>query len=355
MTEMWNRFSRRGALGLGLGAGGLMLSTPWVRAFAQELESELVFACNGGKTQEEFEKSFFPDFTAKTGASVTYVAGQPADNLAKVRAQAGAASIDALWLAGGVTYQAIRDELVQPLDKSKLPNYEKTLDNLKTQERAAAIGLTTCGIIYNEEVFAAKGWDAPTSWWDLWDPKYAGGVGCYSINATSACAFLVKISQILTGDYKNLDAAFAKFAELTPNMAAFYTSAGAYDTAMQQGDVWIGMNTSVRAQQMKDGGAPIGFVQPKEGMAGYETWAGVVTGAPHPNVAHAWIDYLLSTEAQTLMPQTIGYSPVNREATIPPELSLYFPDLSTVFVPDWQYLSGVLPDIVDRWNREVEV
>ena len=137
-------------------------------------------------------------------------------------------------------------------------------------------------------------------------------------------------------------------------MLGFYTSAGAYDTAAQQGDLWLAMNTSVRAQQMKEEGLPIGFTQPKEGQVGYETWAGVVKGAPHPNAAHAWINYLLSTEVQNKIPGLIGYNPVNREAKVPAELKLYYPDLKSVFIPDWRYVRTQLSTWVDRWNREVE-
>ena len=51
-----------------------------------------------------------------------------------------------------------------------------------------------------------------------------------------------------------------------------------------------------------------GDVQPKEGLVGYETWLAPVRGAPHPNVASAWINYLLSTEVQSEIPRLIGYN-----------------------------------------------
>jgi putative spermidine/putrescine transport system substrate-binding protein len=114
------------------------------------------------------------------------------------------------------------------------------------------------------------------------------------------------------------------------------------------------MNTSVRAQQMKDAGLPVGFPEPKEGFVGYETWAGVVKGAPHPKAAHAWVNFLLSDEFQQRMPETIGYAPTSKNAKVKEELAVYFPSPDKVFIPDWRYLSTELPNIVDQWNRQVE-
>jgi putative spermidine/putrescine transport system substrate-binding protein len=165
---------------------------------------------------------------------------------------------------------------------------------------------------------------------------------------TAATAFLVKIAQMLTGDYKNVDPAFAKFSDLRPNILDFFTSAGSWETEMQQGDVWLGSNTSARAMQMKNSGMPVGLTQPKEGEVGYQTWAGVVKNGPHPKAAHAWINYLLSTEVQEKMARLIGYNPVNAQAKIPAELKLYFPSLDTVFIPDWRYLATQLPNYVER-------
>jgi spermidine/putrescine-binding protein len=171
---------------------------------------------------------------------------------------------------------------------------------------------------------------------------------------TAATALLVKIAQMLTGDYKNVDPAFAKFSDLRSNMLDFFTSSGMYETEIQQGDLWLGAITSPRGMQLRNSGMPVGVTQPKEGAVGYQTWAGVVKNAAHPKAAHLWINYLLSTEVQGKIARTIGYNPVNAQAKIPQELKLYFPSLNTVFIPDWRYLATQLPIFVERWNRKVE-
>jgi putative spermidine/putrescine transport system substrate-binding protein len=353
------RFTRRkllrlGGAGLLIGAPSVLLGGSRVGAAPSEVEPELVFACDGGSTQRVFETQIFPAFTKRHGIKITYVPGQPANTLAKMRAQRANPSIDVAWLAGAAIWQSLDEGLLAEIDRSLVPNFEFVTDRVGSEKMAAPVGITVCALTSNTDVWAKRGFPAVTSWFDMWDTRYKGHVGCYSITVTSTVAFVSKIAQILTGDYKNADAAYAKFRELRPNMLDYYPSAGAYETAMQQGDVWIGMNTAVRGMQMKNDGMPIATTIPREGTVGYQTWLGLVKNAKHPKAAHAFIDFMLSTEAQQSMVRLIGYSPVNRQASVPAELASYFPDLDTVLVPDWRYLGTQIPKYVDRWNREIE-
>lgn len=323
-------------------------------AIAQAYEQQMVFACDGGSTQRVFEREFFPEFTAKTGTKIVYLAGQPSDTLAKLRAQKGNAQIDVAWMAGGMTYQSIDEGFMADLDLSLIPSVQHLAPNIGAEKAGIPVGITVCGLLTNTDVLAKNKWAEPTSWFDMWDPKFKGHVGSYSINVTSAIALLAKVNHILTGDFKKFDAGFAKFKALRPNMLDFYPSAGSWETAFQQGDAWIGMNTAVRIMQMKAAGQPAGFTIPKEGTVGYQTWLGVVKTTKAPKAAHAFIDFILSKSGQEKLVRHIGYSPVNRDVVVPADMKQYFPDQSAVLVPDWRYLSSMIPTIVERWNREVE-
>src|SRR6202000_1831289 len=37
-------------------------------------------------------------------------------------------------------------------------------------------GIQSLALEYNAKVFKEKGWDPPSSWYDMWDPKYKGHV-----------------------------------------------------------------------------------------------------------------------------------------------------------------------------------
>jgi putative spermidine/putrescine transport system substrate-binding protein len=350
--------TRRDVLKYAAAAGGVLLGGAPLQAFSQatggrkDLESQMVFGCNGGSTQKNVEKEFVPAWSKKTGVKVTYLAGQPAPNVAKVRAQKSAPPIDALWLAGAATYQAIDGGLMQVLDRSRVPHLAEIPPSVANEKMAAPTGVAVVGLFYNKEIFKQKGFAPPTSWLDMWDPKFKGHVGAYSTTTTASITWLSKISMVLTGQYKDSqDAFFAKAKDLGSN---YYASAGAYETAIQQGDAWIGAYTSQRAKQLIDRGQPLVFVEPKEGFAAYPVWCGVVNNCKSPNAAHAWIDFLVSREGQEKIAKYIGYVPVNPNVNAPAGQEVFFPNINKVFLPDFRWLSANLKMLVSRWNREVE-
>lgn len=245
---------------------------------------------------------------------------------------------------------------MQVLDRARVPHLAEIPPNVANETRAAPVGVAVLGVFYNKEIFKQKGFAAPTSWWDLWDPKYRGHVGGSSTTTTASITWFAKISTLLTGQYKdNQDAFFAKARELREkNKLELYASAGAYETAIQQGDAWIGEYAMQRAKQMIDSGLPLAFVEPKEGYAAYPVWCGVVNNCKSPNAAHAWVDFLVSREGQEKISQFIGYLPVNPNVKVPAGEEIWFPDIRKVFLPDFRWLSNNLKMIVSRWNREVE-
>jgi len=350
--------TRRTALRLGAAGGAALVGAPVVlsrSALGQGTEAELVFASNGGAYQRVIESEIFPEFAKQTGVrKLTFVAGQPADNLAKLRVQKGKPVIDAIWLAGAVTYQAADEGLLDEIDEAKIPNLKLLPPELRADKFAVPAGISTMGVLYNKEIFAQRSFAAPTSWWDLWDAKYKGRVATFSSNSTGQIAMLTIMAKALTGDWKNLDAAFAKMRELKPNVVDFFTSVGGLDRAIQQREVWISLHAVQGVIQHVRGGAPIGFVHPKEGVPGYTASAGIVKGAPHPNAARAWVNYLLSADAQSRLAAVMGYSPVHPDAKVPAMYTELYPDVRNVFLPDWRYLTSQLPSIVERWNRVVE-
>ncbi len=95
--------------------GGVILGALAAPAFLRsaysqnaQIEGEVVFACDGGNTQNAFEQKIFPDFAKKYGGvKLTYVPGQAADSIAKLRVQKNQPSIDVAWMGGGIIYQAI--------------------------------------------------------------------------------------------------------------------------------------------------------------------------------------------------------------------------------------------------------
>ncbi|WP_431280852.1 extracellular solute-binding protein [Humitalea sp. 24SJ18S-53] len=346
MTMM--NLGRRGAI-------GSMLTFAAIAHAQPAMEEELVFAGNPGVTQGLIEREIFPDFARRHGVRrLTYVPSPVAENLARLRTQRGRPSIDVIWLAGASTYQAAAEGLLAQIDRAQVPNVATLPEGRFGEGLYLPLGLTVVGLLYNQRILAERRITPPTSWFDMWNPVFRGHTGFLTINSTSTIAMLALLSKELSGDPMNFDAALARLRQLKPNVYDFFSSSGPMDTLVQQGELWMWSHISARAMQYHNAGFPARFVTPKEGAVGYEAQVGIVKDAPHPRVAHAWVNYLLSPDVQQKIALQLGYSPINPNTVIPEQFREFLPRAEDVFVPDWQRLSAMLPQIVQRWNREVE-
>ena len=319
-----------------------------------QAEQRVVFACNGGSTQTLYESKIIPSFTKQTGIKVTYVSGQPADHIAKMRAAGGGTGIDTIWLGGAITYLAIDEGFLTAFDQSLVPNAAHLNPKFKGEPELFYIASSGNCLIYNKKVFDAKGWGPPSDWLDLWDPRFAGHTGMYGMESTGGLEMLMSVARQLSGDYRKMDAAFAKFKELSKTIYQFFPTAGAWETAFQQGEVWLGVNSYTRAIQLTQAGMPIGVAFPKTGFPSHELPVGLVKGAANAKNAHAWANHLLSEEAQAIIATDLGYSPTVTGVKIPDNMKALYPDPDLIWPVDWRELSKEFDAIVKRWQREVE-
>lgn len=331
-------------------------------ARAQSSSGSITFGSNGGSTQRVFEKMLIPKFTEETGIKVTYVPGQPPEHVAKLRAHGLNAGLDVVWFGGPATYNAIDEGLLMPFDPEKIPNISKTDIRIidPTSEReptVVSLSATGNGLLYRKDVYAKNNWAPPANWLDLWDPRFKGGrVGMYGMSVSGGVEMLLQVARDLTGDYKNLQPAFEKFRELraSSNLYDFFSTAGAWETAMQQGGLWLAVNSYSRAMQLLRMGLPIGMVQPKSGMPGHYQGAAITKGVKDLQASYTWLNWLLSPVAQGMMATQLGYLPLTAGIEIPDDLKPFFPDPALAWYPDWRWVGERYGSIVAQWQRIVE-
>ena len=243
---------------------------------------------------------------------------------------------------------------LQSIDPSLVPNAANLDPSIPREPKAVPLSYGIVIFIYNKTVYDSHGWQPPTSWFDLWDPRLAGHTGMYDMNSTGGVAMVLQIAKELTGDYNNLDPSFAKFKELRNTIYDFFTSAGAWETAMQQGDLWLAVNSTGRGMQLTQAGWPIGVVLPKSGVPSYQVNVAIATDCPHPKAAHIWINYLLDKDVQQIAVEQMGYPPSVVNSAIPEDVARFFPVPGQAWFPDWRKVNERYSYIVDRWQHEVE-
>lgn len=240
------------------------------------------------------------EFEKMTGAKVEHVYHAGADEIRQVLRTGGVGNIDVVQPNTTFLAQLAEDGLLDPIDEAKVPNLSKVDEAFMNAEGirsgdelfGAPVLWGTTGLIYNPEVIDK----APDSWSALWDAKYAGKVA-FRDNAENAVMFA---AMHLGQDPYDPDLAEVEEAlkELQGNVATYWNSVDDFARGYTAGAVAIGNYWDATASIAEDG-YPIEYVVPKEGIIGWlDTWS-IVKDAPNNDLAHEWINWMLSTEFQT--------------------------------------------------------
>jgi putative spermidine/putrescine transport system substrate-binding protein len=280
-------------------------------------ESELVFLGSGGQIAVDLQK-VLNEWGAQNGVKVTYVTGS---------AEQGRAQLEAQQKAGNVQYDVLvgNDQTVaigraqgdwEKLDlklltntSQVLPDYAFPKDIMGSPAFGVRFLLVPVGIAYNTQIFAKNGWAPPSSWHDLYDPKYAK---CsIPLSPASGVNYLPWLNYLNSKDYANFSVTLSKFKAIRSQVPTFSTSNPTAVNLLAQGVGCMTPSQQGRALQVAATGGPIGFVFPKEGSPYFGGTLVVAKGAPHPTAAHMAVNLLLSTAAQQLLLDSDYYAPVN--------------------------------------------
>jgi putative spermidine/putrescine transport system substrate-binding protein len=211
----------------------------------------------------------------------------------------------------------VERDLIAPLDLSRMPRTREQLPRFRNL--AAIPGITRDGLVfavpytYSEMglIYARAGVkEIPASMAALWDPRYRGRVLAYdgsSHNFTLAALMLG-----IRNPFRLSDAEFKRVTEhlvaLRRNALAFY-SLPEESAELFRHDGGVLLFANYGAQQVKllrDEGADIGYVIPKEGaLAWLDCWA-VTRGARDKRLAESWINYTLEKPVSTALTERQG-------------------------------------------------
>lgn len=170
---------------------------------------------------------------------------------------------------------------------------------------------------YNTSV--VKPADAPQSWKDLLDPKWAGKLGIVQGGSGGSAASLTRFMRTTLGaDY------LTQYAAQKPRI---FDSLGAEAQSLARGEIAVGTVTVSGVNVSAAQKAPVTFVVPKEGVAVYDYFAGMTSAASHPNAAKLFLNWTLSKRGQALFSQ-IGEYAVRTDVAAPAVLGQTLPPLT---------------------------
>lgn len=259
------------------------------------------------------------EFEEQTGAKVVHQYFNSLEELLNMLRSGGVGQIDVVLPNIAYVQPAVRDNLLQPIDVSKLSHYEQIYPQLRnlpdTRKDGQVYGVPwTWGITslaYNTGAFPQP----VDSWAALWDPANAGKVAFFDDPATAVMTAALYLGE----DPYNPDLEKVKAAliEQKKNVKLYWASADDWTKSFATGAITVGNLWSGLAGTQMANGDPIGFVVPKEGTVGWvDTWA-IVKDSPNLDLAYQWIDYMISPGYQARWaqdPDRSSPAPANQEA-----------------------------------------
>jgi spermidine/putrescine transport system substrate-binding protein len=214
------------------------------------------------------------------------------------------------------TQRMAKAGMLMPLDHAKLPNIKNIGPDFQDPPydpgRKYAMPYTwlVLGIGYRK----SKVDGVPDSYkWVLDSDRYKGRIALLS-DAADLCRLTEMYlgHDINTFDPKVLAQVQQQLIKQKPNVATFHDDNGQDLLLSGDCDLVIEYNGDI-AQVMKEDN-DLAFVVPKEGSVIQSDQLCIPSGAPNPEAAHAFINYLLSAEAGADISRTIAYPTPNAAA-----------------------------------------
>lgn len=244
-----------------------------------------------------------------------------------------------------------------PLDAKVVPNLENILDAYRQpHDIGAYFCMDVCGLLYNKEKVPVP----PTSWADLWDPKYKGRVALF--DSYWAGNGLVATARLHGGGEDNIEPGMRIYADAARagQIHSLFTSNAQLQQLMVSGEVWIAPYYRGIALPWAAGGAPIGYAVPKEGQVTFPEGFQMVRGSSpaQQKVSQELINTMLAPDAVLEYCKTAAVLPLMKNIQLPPDIAkdpaIQPAAIKQAMNLDYAKIAQNTPAWVNLWNREVK-
>lgn len=318
-------------------------------------KSQLVVATWGGSYEQALREIVKP-FEEANNTEVVLDVGNNADRLNKLRAQKGNPQVDVAFMTDYFAAMANNEGIFDTIDPENIPNLKNVYDFAVNKDN---FGPSYCvaryGIVYNTEEVK----EAPTSWEDLWDPKYKNNISIADITGTSGMMLLSMAARLNGADEHNIDAGFEKMQEIKPNVANFYVSTSDVLNMFERKEIVMAPFMDIFVSQLQESGLPIKWIAPKEGCFAVFNTLNVTKGSQNKELAEKFINFMLDENTQKDIAEKLNDAPVNVNTKLDPELAekmAYGKEkIESLIVFDWKYINTVRDQWVERWNKEITI
>lgn len=324
-----------------------------VQSASAQSPTELTVVVYGGSFEQGWKKSVIEPFEkANPDIKIKIATGLTQQAIALMRTQKSDVKVDVLLMDEVGAAQAHAEGLYEPLTTTRVPNILKLYPQFRVSgDPYTKFMYVAQALVWHKERVKER----PDSWRVLWQPQYKGGVVLPDISTSHGSMFLLIASDMEGGSATRVEPGFDLIKSLKPSVLTYYTQHAQMAQLFSQGDAAITSWTSDRAQAAIDGGAPLGWVVPKEGGYIIDSTIGIAKGTKKLDAALRYVNFVLSDAAQAANAEHTYLAPVNRDVKLPADIAARLPvlDLPRLKTADWAYITKVRPEWTQRWMREI--
>lgn len=255
--------------------------------------------------------------------------------------------------------QAVRLGLVIPLDTSRLTHWDEMFPVFQTLPGVTAedgkhymvpVDAGVTGVVYDTKNVT----EPPTSFMDLFDPKYEGRVAMidYPVTAIQVGALALGYEDPINLTDEQLENVKNLFIEAKKRgqFRTFFSNDSEIVALFHTGEVDIGLGYPGNALDSQREGDPVAFAVAKEGQIVWTCGYGITKTAQNIDAAYALLDYYLSPEAQAFEVKQWSYYP-----TLQTTLDLLEGDTlkEAEIVKQWNKVVPAAPPVegYEKWVR----
>ena len=243
------------------------------------------------------------------------------------------------------------DNMWVSMNAWRIPNMTRVHTTMRRPgNRGVGYGISGVGYMYNKNLVK----DPPTSWTDLWNPKWRSKVTFFDNNFIP----LVLAARLNGGDEKNIDPGFKIWMDNAKNIRALANSNDQLLQLLVTGEAQIApWFTSIWKYWEMDG-APLGFVVPKEGLVAFPIYLQIIKGSTPEQirVAEEVINELLTVENNGRYARLTFGVPSLPDAEVSDTVkSILNPKLlDNAIWLDWATMGQKASEWRQRWERDVK-